>query len=277
MEAAPKMLYRYLGNSGLRVSVMSYGTWLTAHEKDSEEAIIKCVQKSYEHGVNFFDTAEIYGDGVAETILGKALKALPCERKDYVLSTKFIKCGNGVNDKMLGAKHISEGVNASLERMGVEYFDVIFCHRPDLATPLEETCRAMNKVINDGKAFYWATSEWTAARITKAVEICRKFGWHEPIAEQCQYHMLHRERFEKEYRDVYDFYGYGTTIWSPLAGGLLTGKYNEGVAPEGSRYKENAFVRDLVWVRYFGDEEKSAATSKKLKALKAIADDLGCS
>jgi len=140
----PQMIYRYLGNTGLKVSVLAYGTWLTAHTKDQEQAIIDCVKASWEHGVNYFDTAEVYGDGVAEEILGKALKALPAKRKDYVVSTKFIKCGNGENDKMLGAKHIYEGVEASLERMGLDYFDVIFCHRPDNYTPLEETCRAMN-------------------------------------------------------------------------------------------------------------------------------------
>jgi aryl-alcohol dehydrogenase-like predicted oxidoreductase len=145
MEAAPvKMLYRFLGNSGLRVSVLSYGTWLTAHDPKSEEAIIECVKKSWSLGINFFDTAEIYGSGIAETILGKALKQLPCKRKDYVVASKYIKCGDSENDKMLGAKHIYEGVIDTLKRMDLEYLDVIFAHRPDYQTPLEETCRAFD-------------------------------------------------------------------------------------------------------------------------------------
>lgn len=271
-----KMLYRYLGNSGLRVSALSYGTWLTAHDQESEKAIIDCVKAAWDNGVNFFDTAEIYGTGVAETILGKALKALPAKRKDYVVSTKFIKCGDGQNDKMLGAKHLYEGVEASLERMGCGYFDVIFCHRPDVGTPLEETCRAMNQLINDRKAFYWATSEWSAARVTRAVEICRKHGWAEPIAEQCQYHALHRDRFENEYREIYEWYGYGTTIWSPLAGGILAGKYNDGSAPVGSRYNDNDFAKNMIWPTYFGTEEKKALTTKKLQGLAEIAKELGC-
>lgn len=263
-EEGPKMLYRYLGNSGLRVSVLSYGTWLTAHDDEQEQAIIDCVKEAWENGVNFFDTAEIYGMGVAEKILGKALKALPCKRSDYVLSTKYMKVGNGPNDGMLGAKHLYEGVLASLERMGEEYFDVIFCHRPDTNTPLVETCRTMHQLITEKKALYWATSEWSAARIARAIEICKKFGWNEPIADQCQYSGLWRDRFEKEYREVFEWYGYGTTIWSPLAGGLLSGKYNEGVAPEGSRYKDNKFAADNIWPRFFGTEEKAEDTKKKL-------------
>ena len=178
-----KMSYRYLGNSGLRVSVLSYGTWLTAHNPDSEAAIIDCIKASYAAGINFFDTAEIYGSGVAEEILGKGIKALGCERKDVVISTKFIKCGQGPNDKMLGRKHLFDGVRASLKRMDLEYFDVIFCHRPDFATPLEETCRAMSDIIDDGKALYWATSEWSSSRITRAIEICKRLNLHEPIAD----------------------------------------------------------------------------------------------
>ena len=201
------MLYRYLGNTGLRVSVLSYGTWLTAHDKDQEQAIIDCVKEAYNHGVNFFDTAEIYGFGNAEEILGKALKALPCKRSDYVLSTKFMLVGDGPNDRMLGVKHLYEGVKASLERMGEEYFDVIFCHRPDSYTPIEETCRAMHELVQEKKAFYWATSEWSAARITRALEICKKNGWNPPIAYQCQYSGLVRERFLKEYRELYECYG----------------------------------------------------------------------
>ena len=272
----PKMAYRYLGNSGLRVSVLSYGTWLTAHDPDSERAIIDCVKASYAAGVNFFDTAEIYGAGVAETILGKAIKELPCERKDIVVSSKYMKCGDGPNDRMCGKKHIYEGVRASLKRMDLDYFDVVFSHRPDDYTPLEETCRAFDAIIRDGLAFYWATSEWSSARITRAIEICKRLNLHEPIADQCQYHALHRERPEEGYRPVYEDYGYGTTIWSPLAGGVLTGKYNEGVAPEGSRYNDNSFAKNAIWPSYFGTDELKEKNTKILKGLKEIADEVGC-
>ena len=267
------MLYRYLGNTGLRVSVLSYGTWLTAHDKEQEQAIVDCVKEAYDNGVNFFDTAEIYGKGVAEEILGKALKALPCKRSDYVLSTKFMLVGDGPNDRMLGVKHLTEGVKASLERMGEDYFDVIFCHRPDAYTPIEETCRAMHELVQEKKAFYWATSEWSAARIARAIEICNKHGWNPPIADQCQYSGLVRDKFEKEYREIFEWYGYGTTIWSPLAGGLLSGKYNDGVAPDGSRYKDNKFAVDNIWPNYFGDEEKAEKTKKILQALGKVAEE----
>lgn len=179
------MVYRFLGNTGLRVSVLSYGTWLTAHDSKSEEQIIECIKTAFSLGINFFDTAEIYGTGVAETILGKGLKALPCKRKDYVVASKYIRCGDGENDKMLGSKHIYEGVLATLERMQLDYLDVIFAHRPDFQTPLEETCRAFDQLIRDRKALYWATSEWSAARITRAIEICDRLGLHKPICDQC--------------------------------------------------------------------------------------------
>lgn len=171
-ENTPKMVYRFLGNSGLRVSILSFGTWLTAHDAKAEADVIACIKAAWEHGVNFFDTAEIYGNGVAETLLGKGLKQLPCKRKDYVVASKYIRCGEGENDKMLGAKHLFEAVDATLERMGLTYLDVIFAHRPDFDTPLEETCRAFDQLIRDRKALYWATSEWSSARITRAIEIC---------------------------------------------------------------------------------------------------------
>lgn len=276
MESAPQMIYRYLGNSGLKVSVLSFGNWITGHDIKEEEAGIECIKKAYECGINFFDTAEIYGAGNAEVIMGKAIKEIGCKRKDLVISTKIFKCGDGVNDTFLSRKHITESVENSLKRLDLEYVDVIFCHRPDDDTPLEETCKAMNWVIDQGYAFYWATSEWPADKIAAAMEICKRLKLIKPIADQCQYNCLVRENFEKNLRPSYEDYKYGTTIWSPLAGGILTGKYNDGTIPEGTRYKDNAFAASVVWNMYFS-EAKKEGTLAALKALQEIADEQGVS
>lgn len=278
MEAASKvtMAYRYLGNTGLKVSVLSYGTWLTAHDPKSEAAIVDCVKAAWDSGVNFFDTAEIYGAGNAEVILGTALKALKVPRKDLVVSTKLFKCGDGPNDSFMSAKHIREGLNNSLERLQLDYVDVVFSHRPDLETPLEETLRAFDQVIREGKAYYWATSEWSAPRITRAIEMCERLGLHKPIAEQCQYSALVRENMEKSYRPVFEDYKYGTTIWSPLAGGLLSGKYNSREMPDGSRFSEEK--NKMFLANFFGqDGEKREDALKILNSLAEVAKELGCS
>ena len=244
--AKPKMEYRYLGNSGLRVSVLSFGNWLNSNKPEDYEITRDAMKMCFEAGVNFFDTAEIYGFGEAETIMGKAFQELGFKREEIVVSTKIFKIGTGVNDTFLSRKHIMEAISAQLKRLQLDYVDVLFCHRPDYETPLEETCRAMHSVIEQGKAFYWGTSEWTADRITKAIEICDKYGLHKPIVEQPQYSMLARQKFENEYRLVFQEYKYGTTIWSPLAGGILSGKYNDGNIPEGSRY-DNHKMLDTIW------------------------------
>jgi aryl-alcohol dehydrogenase-like predicted oxidoreductase len=230
------MEYRYLGNSGLKVSVLSFGNWLNSDKPEDYEITRDAMKVSFDAGVNFFDTAEIYGFGQAETIMGRAFKELGFKREEIVVSTKLIRSGTGVNDTFLSRKHIIEGITNSLKRLQLDYVDVLFCHRPDYDTPLEETCRAMSWVIDNNKAFYWGTSEWPADRITKAIEICERYNLHKPIVEQPQYSMLVRDAFEKDYRRLFSEYKYGTTIWSPLAGGILAGKYNDGVAPEGSRY-----------------------------------------
>ena len=178
--------------------------------------------------------------------MGKALKELAFKREEIVVSTKLFKVGPGVNDCFLSRKHVIEGIQNSLKRLQLDYVDVIFCHRPDYETPLEETCRAMNWIIENNKAFYWGTSEWPADRISKAIEICERLNLHKPIVEQCQYSMLSRDRFENEYRRLFSENKYGTTIWSPLAGGILAGKYNDGVIPEGSRY-DNHKMLDGIW------------------------------
>ena len=191
------MEYRFLGNTGLKVSVLSYGNWVNSDKDDDIQITIDAVKRCFDYGVNFFDTAEIYGAGNAEIAMGKALKALGVERKDYVVSTKLIKCGNGVNDVMLSRKHIIEGLTNSLKRLDLDYVDVVFAHRPDRETPLEETCRAFDHLINTGKAFYWGTSEWEADIISRAIEICERLNLHKPITEQPQYSMICRNNFEK--------------------------------------------------------------------------------
>ncbi|CAI2384450.1 unnamed protein product [Moneuplotes crassus] len=267
-----KMVYRYLGNSGLKVSILGFGNWITGHDPKAEETQIECIKKAYELGVNFFDTAEIYGDGEAEKIMGKAIKELPCERKDIVLTTKIFKCGADVNGTFLSRKHITEAVQNSLDRLGVEYVDVLFCHRPDENTPLEETIKAMNWAIDEGLTFYWATSEWSAAKIAEAMEICKRLKLHKPICDQCEYSALMRTNFEKNLRHSYETYKYGTTIWSPLAGGILTGKYNDGNIPEDTRYKDNAYVSSVILQKYFGPKVKEN-TLRILNGLKEIADE----
>ena len=199
MVEAPKqqMEYRYLGNSGLKVSVFSFGNWLNSNRQEDYEITRDAIKVCFENGVNFFDTAEIYGTGSAEEQMGRAFKELGYRREDLVVSTKFFKCGDGVNDSFLSRKHILEAAKNSLKRLQLDYVDVIFCHRPDYETPIEETVKAMSDLIEQGKAFYWGTSEWPADRIARAIEIADKKNLHKPIVEQAEYSMLIRNRFEK--------------------------------------------------------------------------------
>jgi aryl-alcohol dehydrogenase-like predicted oxidoreductase len=195
-EEKPKMVYRNLGRTGLKVSVLGYGNWLNSDSQEAYETTRDCIKACKEAGVNFFDTAEVYGAGEAERQMGRAFKELDYRREDLVVTTKLMKCGTGVNDKMLSRKHIMEGMAHSLERLQMDYVDVVYCHRPDIETPLEETCRAMHDLIESGRAFYWGTSEWSAVRIQSAIGICARYGWHAPVVEQPQYSMLCRDRFE---------------------------------------------------------------------------------
>ena len=181
--------------------MLSFGTWYTAEKDDADRDIIDWVKKAFAHGVNFFDTAEIYSFGKAEEVLGKAIKELNCDREDLVIATKLWQGGHGPNDKMLSRKHLLEGMKKSLECLQLDYVDIIFCHRPDFETPLEETCRAMDWIIEEGYAFYWATSEWSADRVNEAMEICNRLHLHKPIADQCQYHMLCRDNLERNLRE----------------------------------------------------------------------------
>ena len=264
------MEYRYLGPTGLRVSVVSWGNWVN---NASDKLTVDSVKFCLEHGINFFDTAEVYGLGAGETSLGKALKELNVQREKIVVSTKIFRCGMDPNDSFLSRKHIIEGIRNSLKRLQLDYVDVIFCHRYDRYTPLEETCRAMDWVINQGLAHYWGTSQWTASQIMEAYKICDKLNLIAPVVEQCNYNMMVRDRVESEYRDLFKRYRMGTTIWSPLESGILAGRYLNGI-PDDSRYKlkhDNAPVD----IQPYLDNKKE--WDDKLLKLKDIAEKkLGC-
>jgi voltage-dependent potassium channel beta subunit len=266
-----RMEYRHLGGSGLRISAVSLGAWLTYGGEVGEDVARECMVAAFEAGVNFFDNAEGYAGGHAETVMGNVIRKCGWKRSDLVISTKIFWGGGGPNDRGLSRKHIAEGVNASLERLGTEYVDLVFCHRPDYHTPVEETVWAMNLVIEQGKAFYWGTSEWSAEEIMRAVAVARREHLIPPLMEQPQYNMFHRERVEMEYAPLYREIGLGTTIWSPLASGLLTGKYNEGI-PQGSRLG----LEGHEWLRNMVLGERGTERLAKVKALAPIARDLGC-
>jgi len=266
------MEYRYLGSSGLQVSALSLGAWVTYGGQVGEEVAYDCMQAAYEAGVNFFDNAEAYARGNAEIVMGNVIKKVGWKRSDLVISTKIFWGGKGPNNTGLSRKHIIEGTNASLARLQMDYVDLIFCHRPDRFTPIEETVRAMNYLIDQGKAFYWGTSEWSAQEITEAYGIARREHLIPPLMEQPQYNMFHRERVESEYARLYREIGLGTTIWSPLASGLLTGKYNQGI-PEGTRVTMEGFG----WLREDFESEDTKKNIEKVKLLVPVAKDLGCS
>lgn len=266
------MEYRFLGSSGLKLSALSLGAWVTYGEQVGEDAAYQCMKAAYEAGVNFFDNAEAYASGQAEVVMGSVIKRMGWKRSDLVVSTKIFWGGDGPNDSGLSFKHILEGTNASLKRLQMDYIDLIFCHRPDKFTPIEETVWAMNQVIRQGKAFYWGTSEWSAAQIMEAHAVARREHLIPPTMEQPQYNMFHRERVEKEYAHLYEEVGLGTTIWSPLASGFLTGKYNEGI-PEGSRLDTEGYE----WLRRRLESERGQQQIEQVKQLMPVADELGCS
>jgi len=236
------MLYRPLGNSGLRVSAISYGAWLTVSDTGAVnlQKHVEILRTAIRSGINFIDNAEVYGafPGESESIMGQALEELfdsgEVIRSDLVISTKLFDGGNGVNDRGLSRKHIVEGISAALERMKLTYVDLVFCHRPDVTTPMEETVRAMNHIIDRGWAFYWGTSEWSAEQITRAHAVAIQLGLQGPLMEQPLYNLFNRDRVEREYKSLYQLYGLGLTVYSPLAEGILAGRYSNGV-PADSR------------------------------------------
>eukprot|EP00249_Psilotum_nudum_P008524 c21340_g1_i1 orf=450-1460(-) len=267
-STASGMQYRHLGRTGLKVSVLGYGSWVSFGNqldvKDAKLLLAKC----REYGVNFFDNAEVYANGRAEEIMGQAIRELGWKRSDLVISTKLFWGGSAPNDKGLSRKHIIEGIKASLKRLDMEYVDVLFCHRADPSTPIEETVRAMNYVIDQGWAFYWGTSEWNARQVTEACEVANRLGLIGPTVEQPEYNLLAREKVEVEYLPLCKNYGLGLTTWSPLASGVLTGKYQKGSIPPDSRFAlenyKNLASRSLV------DD-----ILKKIEGLTPIAQELG--
>ncbi|MCP5053693.1 MAG: voltage-dependent potassium channel subunit beta [bacterium] len=266
------MEYRSLGTSGLKVSALSFGSWVTFGDQVKEDTAYQCMKAAYDAGVNFFDTAEEYADGKAETTMGHILKRAGWKRSDLVISTKIFWGGSGPNDRGLSRKHIIEGTEASLARLHLDYVDLIYCHRPDIHTPIIETVRAMNYLINQGKAFYWGTSEWSSAQITKAYYIARRERLMPPTMEQPQYNMFHRKRVEKEYLPLYAQMGLGTTIYSPLDCGMLTGKYNNGM-PDNTR----ASLPHYDWLKSTFKGNKAEQKLAKIRQLESIAMKMGIS
>ncbi|KAL0475600.1 voltage-gated potassium channel beta-2 subunit [Neurospora intermedia] len=269
------MKFRYLGNTGLQVSIFSLGGWLTYGGTQKGEIVKKCLQTAWNHGIQTFDTAEVYANGASEVEMGQALKELGWPRDEYVLTTKvFFGTGRKEpNTRGLSRKHIVEGLKASVNRLQTPYVDVVFAHRPDAATPMLEIVEAFTQVIrNLNLAYYWGTSEWSAVQIKEAIHLADKHNLIAPVVEQPQYNAFHRERFENEYAPLFKEHGYGTTIWSPLASGLLTGKYNDGI-PEDSRFATNkAFFENTIKSL---QSEEGQAKIEKVRKLTKIAERLG--
>ena len=268
------MEYRRLGKSGLQVSAVSFGSWLTFGKQignSTAEELMKC---AYDNGINFFDNAEVYADGKSEEVMGQILSKMKWPRDTYVVSSKVFWGGDKPNQKGLSRKHVVEACHAALKRLQVDYLDLFFCHRPDRDTPIEETVRTMDNLIKQGKILYWGTSEWSAQEIMEAYSVARQYHLTPPTMEQPQYHMLHRDKVEGEFDKLYEVVGLGTTIWSPLASGLLTGKYNDGSMPDDSRAASH---KELQWLvdRLTGEEAKEKVA--KVQKLAPIAEELGVS
>ncbi|HMS53348.1 MAG TPA: aldo/keto reductase [Chitinophagales bacterium] len=266
------MEYRRLGNSGLQVSAFSLGSWLTFGSQIDNDIAEQLMIAAYEAGINFFDNAEIYAHGRSEIVMGEILKKLNWDRTSYTVSSKvFFGDGRKLpNQTGLSRKHVFEACDAALKRLHLDYIDLYFCHRPDPNTPIIETVWAMNHLIQQGKVLYWGTSEWSAQQITEAHYAAQRYHLIGPTMEQPQYNMLHRERFEVEYEPIYKNFGLGTTIWSPLASGLLSGKYNNGMPSDNTRLQRQG----LDWLREQALQEVKLA---KVRQLTRIAQNLDIS
>ena len=261
------MEYRRLGRSGLKVSALSLGSWLTFGKQISDDVAEDLMVTAYENGVNFFDNAEIYARGKSEIVMGNILKKLEWGRDTYLVSSKVFWGGDKPNQTGLSRKHVFEACHAALKRFQLDYLDLFFCHRPDPETPIEETVWVMNDLIRQGKILYWGTSEWSAQQIMEAILIARRDHLVPPTMEQPQYNLLHRSRFELEYSRIFSEMGYGSTIWSPLASGILSGKYNDGF-PDGTRLG----MQGMEWLRDRMHTEENLTVARKLTTL---AQDLG--
>ncbi|MBN8549015.1 MAG: aldo/keto reductase [Deltaproteobacteria bacterium] len=257
------MQYNKLGKSGLRVSELSFGSWLTFGNNLDVKLARQCMQHAFEQGVNFFDNAEAYGAGQSEIVMGEALKDF--RREDLVISSKIFWGGQGPNDTGLSRKHLIEGTKNALRRLKLEYVDLLFCHRPDPNTPVEETVLAMDYLVRSGLVFYWGTSEWPAEKIEQAIQLAKELNCIAPTMEQPQYNMLVRDRFEREYAPLFKKYSLGTTVWSPLASGILTGKYNDGI-PAGSRLAEQEWLRERLSPDAISTVRKLSEVAKEIDA-----------
>lgn len=265
------MEYRRLGKSGVQLSIVSYGSWVSFKNQIDDSKADELMGIAYDHGINFFDNAETYANGESEKMMGRVLKGKNWDRSSYLVSSKvyFGHYGKNFkpNQKGLSRKHVLEACDEALQRLQVDYLDLYFCHRPDKNTPIEETVLAMNTLLNQGKILYWGTSEWSGVEIMDAHRIAEKHHLTGPVMEQPQYNLFHREKVEKEFDRIYDSVGLGTTIWSPLASGLLTGKYNNGI-PEDSRWH----MEDFSWLTKRWLKDKNI---EKVKQLGELAKDLG--
>ena len=266
------MEYRRLGKSGLKLSLYSFGSWVTFANQFDVKLAKELMSCAYDNGVNFFDNAEAYMMGESEVVMGKVLKELSWTRDSYCVSSKVFWGGDKPTQRGLSSKHIVDACNAALKRLQVEYLDLYFCHRPDPNTPIEETVRAMHNLVLQGKILYWGTSEWSAQQITEANGTARAHDLTSPTMEQPEYNLFRREKIEKDYLPLYDKFGLGTTIWSPLASGILTGKYSDGI-PEDSRLN----LENYQWLKKQFDNPEGRAQIKKTDKLKVIAKDIGIS
>ncbi|MBB5637496.1 voltage-dependent potassium channel beta subunit [Pedobacter cryoconitis] len=262
------MEYRRLGKSGLQLSALSLGSWLTFGQQISDKVADELMGIAYDAGVNFFDNAEGYAAGKSEEVMGKIIKGHQWERESYVVSSKvfFGTENKGPNRVGLSRKHVIEACNAALKRLQVDYLDLYFCHRPDKQTPIEETVWAMNTLLQQGKILYWGTSEWSAAEIMEAIRVSRQYNLIGPTMEQPQYNLLERNKLENEYLLLFKEYGLGTTIWSPLASGLLSGKYTAGEAKN-----TRLDMKGMEWLKESALAEEKLA---KVKNLQTLADEL---
>ena len=263
------MDYRKLGNTGLRISELSFGSWVTFANQADVDKTVDMMSAAYEAGVNFFDNAEVYAAGESERVMGTALKRLGWRRGSYLVSTKFYW---GIHDtplekSTLSRKYLLEGIAGSLKRLDLDYVDLVYCHRDDADTPIEEIVRAMHSIIERGQALYWGTSEWEPSRIVEALDFAEANSLHKPVVEQPVYNLFERHRFSADYDPVYEQRRYGTTTWSPLASGLLTGKYRDGI-PQDSR----ATVKGYEWL---AEELANPERNRKVQALKPLAEDMG--
>jgi voltage-dependent potassium channel beta subunit len=266
------MEYRRLGSSGLKISEFSFGAWVTFSSQIDDKIAIECMKLAYDAGVNFFDNAEIYAGGRAEMLMGKIFQKMGWDRTTYIVSSKVFWGGKLPNQRGLSRKHVMEACHAALKRLQVEYLDLYFCHRPDPETPIEETVRTMTDLVHQGKILYWGTSEWSAESIKEAYAIARKYLLVPPTMEQPQYNLLHRDKVENEFAPLYKELGLGLTTWSPLASGILTGKYNNGI-PKDSRLN----VPTLGWLKDSVSGEEGKKKLEKVKKFAILAAEAGVS